>query len=629
MCGIAGVFYTNPERVPELAPLRAMGDALSHRGPDGAGLWVSPGIGLVHRRLSIIDLAGGSQPLANEDGSVQVVFNGEIYNYLELREQLVASGHHFRTRSDTEVLVHLYEEWGAEMLSHLRGMFAFALWDGRKQELFLARDRVGIKPLYLFRTSGKVLFASQPRAFFPDRDFSRDIDPDALEAYLTYGMVPGSRSIFRGVEKLPPGHSLTLMRDRLDAKPVSYWKLRFEPAEASVEEWRDRIREKLDETVRQHLISDVPVGAFLSGGVDSSVIVSRAARLTASPLHTFSIGFEESRFCERPYAREVARRFGTVHHEAIIRPDAVSLLDEMSEFFDEPFADCSSIPMYLVSKLARNTVKVVLSGDGGDEAFGGYPRYAHDLKEAKIRRWLPTWFRRCVLRPLSQLWPEANWLPKPLRAKTALTNLTLNSADAYANTLAYCRMPQRRKLLGRGTNSRRNGTPVGNEIVRGYRTAPEDDPVAGMLAADVNCILPDDYLVKVDRASMAHGVEVRPPFLDHQLLELAASIPSHFKIRAGSEKWILKEAYRSELPATSWDRPKQGFVMPIDDWFRGPLGPVFRDRVLARGSPVEGFIHLPTAERLLLQHRRGSSRQGQVLWSLLVLAVWAERYRYA
>jgi asparagine synthase (glutamine-hydrolysing) len=625
MCGIAGVLYSDAARPVERAVLRALGDSIRHRGPDAEGFWAEPGVGLVHRRLSIIDLAGGDQPIGNEDGSIQVVFNGEIYNFLELRRGLEQKGHRFRTNSDTEVLVHLYEEHGDELVTRLRGMFAFALWDRPRRRLLLARDRLGIKPLYLYRDSEKLVFGSELKAILAHPGVQRELDPAALEAYLTFGVVPGAASIFRRIEKLPPAHVLTVSADNLHAGPKRYWRLRMEADERlTAAEWQEAVRAKLDETVRAHLIADVPVGAFLSGGMDSSVMVALAAGATATPLQTFSMGFGEEQYSELPYAREVAAQFGTKHVEEVVTPDAVELLDDLTLYYDEPFADSSAIPTFLVSRLAARSVKVVLSGDGGDEAFGGYARYAHDLKEAAVRRWLPGWLRRGIIGPLASVWPKADWLPRPLRARTLLTNLSLDPAAAYANTLSVCRMPLRRQLLAPEIVACLNGWQPQQAFGTAYTS--DGDALAGMIAADVEMVLPDDFLVKVDRASMANGLEVRPPLLDHELMELAARIPSKWKVHRGQTKWIFKQAFADRLPKSIVQRRKQGFEIPIDGWLRGPLREMFEDAVLSPNTRIAGLVNRPLVQKLFLAHRAGTGRHGNLLWSLLVLARWGERY---
>jgi asparagine synthase (glutamine-hydrolysing) len=603
--------------------LEAMGQAISHRGPDGEGFWLAPGIGLVHRRLAIIDLEGGRQPLGNEDDSVQVVFNGEIYNYQELTARLEARGHRFRTRSDTEVLVHLYEEEGDGLVERLRGMFSFALWDATRRRLLLARDRVGVKPLYVYQDDEKLLFGSEPKAILAHPDVTPSLDPEALEDYLAFGAVFGPRSIFERIEKLPPA-SVRLVEAGCWRRPSRrYWRLRFEPDEkATLPEWCEAIRAKLTQSVRLHLIADVPVGAFLSGGIDSTLVVASCAGATNGPLRTFSMGFADESVSELPFAREAAQRCQTNHVEQVVTPDSVSLLDELSRYYDEPFADSSAIPTFLVSRLAARHVKVALSGDGGDEAFGGYRRYAHDLKEAALRRRLPGWLRG-LLGPLGRRWPKADWLPRPLRLKTALTNLSLEAAEAYANTLQICRLPLRRRLLHPDLAARLGQADPGERVAAAFRGGPPGDPLGSMIAADLETLLPDDYLVKVDRASMACGLEVRPPLLDHELLELSARVPSRWKVHRGQTKWLLKQACQDRLPEAILRRPKQGFEVPLDAWLRGPLRSRFQEEVLGTGCRLEGLIDRRVAAELFERHQKGVGRHGDVLWALLVLSAWA------
>jgi asparagine synthase (glutamine-hydrolysing) len=627
MCGIAGVLYADRFRLPDPTALAAMGDSIAHRGPDATGIFVDPGIGLVHRRLSIIDLGGGNQPMGNEDDSLQIVFNGEIYNYQALRAGLEARGHRFRTNSDTETIVHLYEEHGAALVERLRGMFTFALWDRRSGRLLLARDRVGIKPLYVYRDAEKLIFGSEIKAILAHPDVSRRIDPAAIEDYFTFGVIPGARSIFANVEKLLPAHTLSVESRSLNAPPRQYWQLRMESDDRlTLEEWEEAVQAKLADAVRVHMIADVPVGAFLSGGVDSSLVVALSTRATERPLQTFSIGFREEAFNELPFAREVASRYATDHVEEVVAADAAGLLDTLTYHYDEPFADASAVPTFLVSKLAASRVKVVLSGDGGDEAFGGYSRYAHDLREAAIRRLLSPWFRRHVLGSVARVWPKADWLPRPLRAKTLLTNLSLENEAAYANTLSLCRPPMRRGLLALDVAATLNGHDPERIVRENFLRAPEGDVLSGMIAADVATLLPDDYLVKVDRASMAHGLEVRPPLLDHELLELTARLPSHLKIRGGETKWIFKRICEPLLPSTVLHRPKQGFELPVDLWFRGPLRSLFEESVLGQNAPVHALVNAATARHLFKAHVSGAGRHGNVLWALLFLAKWSERY---
>ncbi len=604
-----------------------MADAIAHRGPDAEGFWQAPGIGLAHRRLSIIDLAGGDQPLGNEDGSVQIVFNGEIYNYRELREQLLLKGHSFRTHSDTEVLVHLYEEDGPNLVNRLRGMFAFAIWDARQRLLLLARDRVGQKPLYIYRDAEKLLFGSELKAILAFPGIDRTIDTAALEDYLAFGFVPGNRSIFSRAEKLPSAHVLVVTANRMDAAPQRYWSYPTNQiVSRSVDDWKEAVEAKIAETVRLHLVADVPVGGFLSGGVDSSVVIAEASVNASEPLQTFSIGFGEDSFNELPYARQVAQQFHCRHHEDIVTANAATDLDDLVRYFDEPFADSSAIPTMRVARLARQFVKVVLSGDGGDEAFGGYRRYVHDLRESRLRHQLPAWMRRGIAAPLSRIWPKFDWLPRVLRAKTLLANLSLPAADAYANTLSTCRSPWRRRAMSDQVRRSLNGHWPESTIINNYKGADQNDWLAQMIAADINVLLPDDFLTKVDRASMSYGLEVRPPLVDHELLELTSQIPSDLKIRNGESKWIFKEVYRSRIPAEVCQRPKQGFEMPIDRWLRGSLREVFEDTVLDRQSPVGTLLDQSVIRQLYQSHLRGLGRHGVVLWSILVLAKWCEQY---
>ncbi|MCC7087160.1 MAG: asparagine synthase (glutamine-hydrolyzing) [Pirellulales bacterium] len=627
MCGIAGMLYADSSRPANRQLLQTMGAAIAHRGPDAEGIWSDAGVGLVHRRLSIIDIDGGDQPIGNEDGSIQVVFNGEIYNYRQLRDELIGKGHRLQTQSDTEVLVHLYEELGERLVEKLRGMFALALWDSNRRRLVLARDRIGLKPLYIYRDGEKLLFGSELKAILAHPQVDRTVDVEALEDYLTFGVIPGHRSIFRRVEKLPPAHVLVVTADHLNASPRRYWSY---PTDAtvsrSVEDWKSAIDDKIRETVSAHLIADVPVGAFLSGGIDSSLVVGIAAELSPGRLPTFSIGFREHAFSELPYARQVAEQFNCLHTEEIVTADAAADLDDLVTYFDEPFADSSAIPTLRVSRLARRSVKVVLSGDGGDEAFGGYRRYVHDLREARLRAAIPRWACRQLVGPLARAWPKADWLPKALRLKSTLTNLSLSPAEAYAHTLSICRLPWRRGLLSGEVRSMLNGHRPEREVIWHYENARGRDELTNMIAADVNLLLPDDFLTKVDRASMACGLEVRPPLVDHEFLELTAQVPSSLKVRNGHGKWILKEIIRNRLPEAIWNRPKQGFEIPVDEWLRSSLRSSFEDKVLSRRSTIVDLIDQRAVRKLYQSHQQGVGYHGNGLWSLLVLANWAAAY---
>ena len=626
MCGIAGVIYSDPQRTPEPHVLRGMGDAIAHRGPDGYGELCEPGVGLIHRRLAIIDLAGGDQPIFNEDESLGVVFNGEIYNYQHLRTNLESRGHVFKTNSDTETLVHLYEEHGAALSEHLRGMFAFALWDRSNKRLTISRDRLGQKPLFIYRDDEKVVFGSELKAILAHPNIDRTIDPAAIEDYLTFGVVPGTRSIFKRIEKLRSAHTVVLSADKLHETPKRYWQLEYKRDESrSADEWAEVVGEKITESVQAHRVADVPIGAFLSGGLDSSAIVATLSGLSDTPVQTFSIGFQEREFSELPHARRVADQFGTKHVEEIVTAEAISSLDDLTHFYDEPFADASAIPTMCVSRVAAQHVKVVLSGDGGDEAFGGYARYQHDLKEAKLRTALPGWFRKVVLGNMASVWPKADWLPRVLRWKSLLTNLSNDPAAAYANTLSIARSHQRRQLLT-GDLRKTLAKHRPEDVVEAAFTRGHIDPLAGMLSADVDMLLPDDFLTKVDRASMAYGLEVRPPLIDHELMELAATVPSDLKVRNGETKWLMKQIFEPKLPKKLAHRAKQGFEIPTDDWLRGELGEQVREVVLKPGSRIAEYVNQDYAGKLFDMHCRRTGRHGQLMWSLLVLGRWLDHY---
>jgi asparagine synthase (glutamine-hydrolysing) len=628
MCAIAGILNADPRSPVDRDLLAEMSRTLAHRGPDGDGLWTGDGVGLVHRRIAVIDPSTGQQPMHSAHGALHVVFNGEIYNYRELRRGLESKGHRFRTQSDTEVLLHLYQERGVDMVPMLRGMFAIALWDAHARKLLLARDRVGVKPLYLFRNEQCLVFGSELKSLLAAPFVTREVDPYALEDYLAFGMVQGERSILKGVKRLAPGTIAIVSQDGMVMQERRYWSLSMQPdprwTESTAEE---AVRAKVEETVRAHLVSDVSIGAFLSGGVDSGVVVGLASEVATSPMQTFSIGFYEEGFSELDDARATARRFGTDHHEETVAADyAVSLLESLTQHFDEPFADPSAVPMYLMSRLASRSVKVALSGDGGDEAFGGYSRYREDLREWRARTSLPPSVRSRVIAPLAARWPKADWLPRPLRAKTFLENVAAEGGVAYANSLAICRSTERRRLLSADLRASLNGNEPGRLIAAAYARTGDRDPVSAMIGADIEVHLPDDYLTKVDRASMAHGLEVRPVFVDHELLELTATLPSRLKVHGSTTKWLLRRIYRDFLPKGATARPKRGFSVPIDTWFRGPLASMFRDTVLNSHGPMEEFVDLAAVRRLFNRHVSGFTRHGLSLWSILMLTRWCETY---
>jgi len=627
MCGIAGVLYRDQSRMPQTSVLKQMGNSIAHRGPDGFGMHCAPGVGMVHRRLAIIDLQSGQQPISNEDDTIHVVFNGEIYNYRDLRDSLESKGHRFRTWSDTEVLVHLYEEYGTDMCQHLQGMFAFAIRDDRNRDLFLARDHLGQKPLFIHQDDEKLVFGSELKAVLACPGLDRSISPVAIEDYLTFGFVPGAQSILKSVSKLPAAHHLHIRQGEWRTDPHRYWQLQYaSDATGDVNEWAERIDEAIRSSVRAHLVSDVPIGAFLSGGLDSGAIVAAASELVATPLKTFSIGFREEKFSELPAAAAVASHFGCEHTSQIVTPDAIRDLDDLTFLYDEPFADASAIPTLAVSRLAAKHVKVALSGDGGDELFAGYWRYQHDLREQKLREMLPVWFRQTILKRLAGAWPRTDWLPRPLRLQSFLQNMSAPPATAYAQTVSSCRVELRRRLLTTDVTAALHGHRP-ESVLESYFRQGGTQPLNQMLSADVNTLLPDDFLTKVDRASMGFGLEVRPPFVDRSLMELAAAMPVSFKLRQGTSKWMLKHLFQSRLPERHAHRRKQGFEIPIDAWLRGPLREQVHDVLLSESSPLSQYVQTKKVRALYRGHCRRSGRHGQLLWSLLVLARWLTHWQ--
>jgi asparagine synthase (glutamine-hydrolysing) len=606
MCGIAG--FAGWGRAPDASEhdLRRMCGAIRHRGPDDEGHLVAPGVALGMRRLSIIDVAGGTQPIANEDGTVHVVFNGEIYNHRELHAALEHGGHRLSTRSDTETLVHLYEEHGDRLVHRLRGMFGFAIWDTRRRRLLLARDRLGIKPLYYWETPDGVAFASELRSLLALDRFPRQIDRLAVAQYLSLGYVPEPLSIFAGVRKLPPGHTLSWDRER-GVRVERYWtpvrdEVRIDEREAVAE-----VRRLLAESVRYHLESDVPLGAFLSGGIDSSSVVAEMARQMDRPVQTFSIGFEEPEFNEAPHAAAVARALGTDHTELIVRPDADVLIEEVIRAFDEPFSDSSALPTFLVSQLARRHVTVALSGDGGDELFGGYTRYLELLG------------RRELAAPVrAAIGGVARRLPHGARGRNRLIDLSRTRRGRYAATVAAPLAGDEGGLALRDVV----GAHSLDELLRPlFEEARGRDFATQMTLVDLQSYLPGDILTKVDRMSMAVSLEARVPLLDHHVVEFAVSLPGALKMRDGTGKWIFREAIRDLVPASVLSKPKQGFGVPLQRWFREDL----RHRVEALGrpdSPIYEYADRRAVGRIAAEHGSGRRDHSATLWRLLVLDVW-------
>jgi asparagine synthase (glutamine-hydrolysing) len=609
MCGIVGYVGWGGSPQASDADLRLMCGAIRHRGPDGEGHFVAPGVALGMRRLSVIDVAGGTQPIGNEDASVQVVFNGEIYNYRELRSRLVAAGHRLATRSDTETLVHLYEDDGDRLVHALRGMFAFAIWDTRRQRLLLARDRLGIKPLYYWERPGGLLFASELRAFLALDAFPRRLDRAAIGEYLALGYVPEPDCIFEGVKKLHPGHTLSWDRER-GSELAQYWSpARSEALEVDEREATEELRRLLAEAVRSHLEADVPLGAFLSGGLDSSTVVAHMSRQMDRPVRTFSIGFEEPEFNEAPAAAAVARALGTEHRELIVRPDADVLVEDVVRFFDEPFADSSALPTYLVARLAREDVTVALSGDGGDELFGGYTRYAEVLRRRELR---PAALRH-VIRSVARRLPHAS------PGRNRLLDLARRRRARYAATVASP-LTVSDGGVALPIIAGKSGT-FDALLDRWFDQLEGRDFATQMMLVDTMSYLPGDILTKVDRTSMAVSLEARVPLLDHHLVEFMVALPSGLKMKDGTGKWILRRAIADLVPREVLDKPKQGFGVPLRRWFRKELRHRI-ERLLRADSPVYEFVDRAAVTRVATEHRLRRRDHSHLLWKLLVLDLW-------
>ncbi|MFO1190478.1 MAG: XrtA/PEP-CTERM system amidotransferase [Alphaproteobacteria bacterium] len=620
MCGIVGIFDMRGTREINRGLLSRMNDAMTHRGPDGSGLHVEPGVGLGHRRLSIIDLEGGRQPLYNEDDSVVVVFNGEIYNFQGLVTELAAKGHVFRTHSDTEVIVHGWEEWGEACVDRFRGMFAFALWDRKRETLFLARDRLGKKPFYYAHTpDGHFVFGSELKALLPFPGIDRRLDETAVEDYFAYGYVPDPKTIYRAVAKLAPAHTMTLKRGQPMGRPRRYWDVSFHTVRnESEDELRDELIERLREAVKLRLISDVPLGAFLSGGVDSSAVVAVMAGLSDGPVETCSIAFDNPAYDESRYAKAVAERYGTRHHVSEVRADAFDLVDKLAAIYDEPFADSSAIPTYRVCKIARQHVTVALSGDGGDEVFAGYRRYRWSGYEERIRGLMPLAIRRPLFGTLGRLYPKLDWAPKVLRAKSTFESLGRDAAEGYFHSVSVLGDGLRQRLFSDAFRRNLQGYRAVDTLRGLMDRAPADDPIARIQYADIHTYLPGDILTKVDRASMANSLEVRVPMLDSQFVEWAAGLPLSARLNGREGKYLLKKSMEPFLPHDVLYRDKMGFAVPIGAWFRGPLRDRVRAAVTGPTLADVGIFDMEFLTTMVDQHQSGAREHSPALWALLM-----------
>jgi len=622
MCGISGLVYTDPAYPVDRALVRRLTAILAHRGPDADGFLFGPGVALGHRRLSIIDLSTGDQPIYNEDRTKAVVFNGEIYNFREIRADLEQRGHQFATASDTEVIVHAWEEYGDTCVTHLRGMFAIALWDLTRRRLLLVRDRVGKKPLYYVHDGDRILFASELKALLVDPSVKRAISCEAIDDYLTFGAVPAPRTIYVGIHQLPPAHYLIWEGGRI--RTAEYWDLEYcQPARHTEAEYLEQFDRIFTEAVRLRMISDVPLGAFLSGGVDSTAVVAAMAAHTPRPVATTTVTFSESAFNEAPHAQAVARTLRTDHQEIAVEARAVDILPTLVWYLDEPFADSSAVPAYYVSRAARRRVTVALSGDGGDEVFAGYEwRYRLNLLESKVRSRLPGWFRRGALGPLSAAWPKADRLPRPLRWKFFLRNLSLDPESAYFHDMSVFTPADKRTLLTDEFRRTLGGYTPFPGFRRHFDRVRGLDHLNRILYVDLKTYLANDILVKVDRMAMANSLEVRSPLLDHKIIEFAATLPPDMKYRGRTSKYLLKRYAERRAPASVIHRPKMGFSIPLGSWLRAELRSTAEDLLLSERALARGYFNPDQVRALWTRHQQRQREHHQHIWALMVLELW-------
>ncbi len=630
MCGICGLFNYGSGLPVTREALKAMNDLMVHRGPDDEGYFVHENAGLAMRRLSIIDISTGHQPISNEDDTLHIVFNGEIYNFQELRRGLEARGHKFKTRSDTEVILHLYEEKGEDFPKELRGMFAVAVFDKRRRRLTLARDRLGKKPLYYAVTPSFIAFASELRCLLAVPGLSRDIDLKAVDSYLTLQYIPSPMSVFKGVRKLEPASTLVFEDGRLETK--KYWNLPLGERKLDgtpVEELKERLRAELAEAVKLRLISEVPLGAFLSGGIDSSVVVALMAKASAEPVKTFSIGFKEAEFSELGYAKQVAEMYGTKHTEFIVEADMASVLEKLAWHYSEPYADSSALPSYFVARETRRAVTVALNGDGGDENFGGYIRY-QAMKAAGYFTALPGWAKKAALAamepfpektaPFNTVWRLRKFLQAVAQrdiSQTYLSTVSFFKADEKARLLA----PAFVNALGRDAN-------YPERYIGGLFEEARDLPLSErIMYTDLRSYLPECLMTKMDIASMANSLETRSPLLDHKVVEFAHLLPEEYKLRGFTgTKWILKEAFKDMLPRRIYRRGKMGFGIPLGPWFRGELRDFWEGHCLSRKALGRGYFREEELRRLWDEHQRGARDHGYRLWALLMLELWHNQF---
>lgn len=621
MCGIAGLFHLETAKPVAEARVRAMADAQAHRGPDGSGVWTAPGVGLGHRRLSIIDVAGSPQPMHAADGQLTIVFNGEIYNFKELREELKRLGHIFTTSGDTEVILHGYRQWGPQVLPRLNGMFAFAIHDAHTQQLFLARDRFGVKPLhYMMLADGSVAFSSELKGLLANPAVRREPDVRAVEDYMAFGYVPDDACIVAGVQKLPAGSFLMLSRGKPLPQPSIWWDIDFsQRTNASIGSLQEELRHLLHDAVASRMVADVPLGAFLSGGVDSSTVVAFMAEISAKPVETCSIGFDVGALDETQFADRVAARFGTHHRKRTVASDDFAAINILSDAFDEPFADASALPTWRVCQLARETVTVALSGDGADEAFAGYRRHKFQHAEERMRGLIPAGLRQGVFGAFGRHYPKADWAPQFLRAKTTFQSLARDGGEAYARSVGVT-LPEQRSGLFTGAFQRSlSGHRAEDRYITAMANAPAREALDRAQYADMKIWLPGGILTKVDRTSMNVSLEAREPLLDYKLIEFAARLPVSLRLSGGEGKWLLKKTMEGHLPDDILYRPKMGFVTPISAWFKGPLASEAGDLATSSTLAETGWFDSATIAKAARDHKAGLADNGRLLWQLVML----------
>ena len=612
--------YRDRQKPVDGDALQRMNDAMRHRGPDDAGYHLAEGVGLAMRRLSIIDLVSGSQPIYNEDRSLAIVFNGEIYNHAELRTQLIARGHNYRTRTDTETILHAYEEYGEECPRKLNGMFAFAIWDSRKELLFVARDRIGIKPLYYYQDGEQLIFASELKSILQQRDVPRNIDRKSLDTFLTFEYIPRSYSIFQDIHKLLPAHYLIYERGKITIRP--YWHLSFQASEESEEQLAEQFVALLTDAVKIRLMSDVPLGAFLSGGLDSSSVVALMSRSSDNGVKTFSIGFADKTYNELPYARRVAQVFATEHHEEFINPDIVDLTAKLIHHLDEPLGDFSIFPTFLVSEMARRHVKVVLSGDGGDELFAGYDTYIADRLARKFSC-LPRFLRaNCLAAIADQLRPSEKKKGLRNRIKRFAEGARLPADLQHVRWMIFLQNAEKQRLYSSDFLRDLGDFDAHDLMLEQFASCNSNDPLDQQQYVDIHTYLVDDILVKVDRMSMATSLEARVPFLDYRFVEFAATVPSHLRLRGKTSKYLLKRAMTDILPIEIIQRNKEGFSIPIKNWMKKELKPMMLDALSPASIKKSGFFDSNTVQSLIHEHLQGRENHSHRLWALMVFQLW-------